>query len=377
MPTNLDDMTYQQLKERAAEIDAMNPAQKASNPSVIQERDEISNRIANIDSESRGLPDWAKMTDSEAVTNEEERAKEAAAAEERKNAGLTKEEQGVVSKGNQGDNAERVGTGNIGGKGLSTSEVEQQQKELKATNAGETNDGVTTYKGTPEEILNPKDPESAEATVETIAEEASGNGVPDEKLDEAKKRYDTSTMGIWDAYNKGLISKEAAGYFTVDAIATFAKNLGRGVGNVGAQFTGGTIDNNKDQSMWDKRKESVFAEELQGEKEGLGSKEERTAKSEEMDNTLKSLKVDREQTINNLVDKFNSKANDKNLTQTERSFYAALAADLAGGDLSDGIYAAASISGSVDDIRKGVVGAIDNVEDFKKKHPTLASLLGL
>lgn len=281
------------------------------------------------------------------------------------------------------ENPEKLGifSGNTLGAGGEYSKGEQAVMELTDPRDVVKNDDLINENGNGETKRDAPpvvtDPNSAEQTIETIAEEASDNGVSDEKLDEAKKRYDASTMGIWDAYNKGLISKEAAGYFTIDAIATFAKNLGRGVGNVGAQFTGGSIDTNKDQSMWNQRKESVFAEELQGEKEGLGSASQRKAYSEEMDNTMKSLKVDREQTINNLVDKFNAKASDKNLTETERSFYSALAADLAGGDLSDGIYAAASISGGVDDVRGAIKNSIDDIADFKKKHPTLASLLGL
>ena len=95
-----------------------------------------------------------------------------------------------------------------------------------------------------------------------------------------KKMYDTSTMSIWDAYNRGLISKEAAGYFTIDALATLATNLGKGIGNVGAQYSGGTIDNSKEQSMWDKRKDQILSEETQIEKEGMEGPAGRKAQSE-------------------------------------------------------------------------------------------------
>lgn len=95
-----------------------------------------------------------------------------------------------------------------------------------------------------------------------------------------KKMYDASTMSIWDAYNRGLISKEAAGYFTIDALATLATNLGKGIGNVGAQYSGGTIDNSKEQSMWDKRKDQIFSEEVQIEKEGMEGPAGRKAQSE-------------------------------------------------------------------------------------------------
>ena len=57
------------------------------------------------------------------------------------------------------------------------------------------------------------------------------------KEENAKNQYKKSAMSIWDAYHNGLISKETAAYFTIDAIATLAKNLGRSLGNVGAQFS--------------------------------------------------------------------------------------------------------------------------------------------
>lgn len=106
----------------------------------------------------------------------------------------------------------------------------------------------------------------------------------------AEDNYKKSMMSIWDAYNAGLISKETAGYFTIDAIATLAKNLGRSIGNVGAQFSGGTIDNGHDESKWGQRQKAVMAEEIQKELEGLGSKASRQAESESLDNIAKKIR---------------------------------------------------------------------------------------
>ena len=110
-----------------------------------------------------------------------------------------------------------------------------------------------------------------------------GEGEPD-------KNYKKSMMSIWDAYRAGLIDKETAGYFTIDAIATLAKNLGRSIGNVGAQFSGGTIDNGHDESKWGQRQNAVMEEEIQKELEGLGSKSSRQAESESLDNEAKKIR---------------------------------------------------------------------------------------
>ena len=107
---------------------------------------------------------------------------------------------------------------------------------------------------------------------------------------EDKNRYNKSMMSIWDAYRNGDIDKETAGYFTIDAIATLAKNLGRSVGNVGAQFSGGTIDNGHDESKWGQRQNALLNEEIRMESESLGGAAGRQAQSENLDLEAKKIR---------------------------------------------------------------------------------------
>ena len=107
---------------------------------------------------------------------------------------------------------------------------------------------------------------------------------------ENKNQYNKAMMSIWDAYIKGDISKETAGYFTIDAIATLAKNLGRSIGNVGAQFSGGTIDNGHDESKWGQRQNALLNEEIGKETESLGGAAGRKAESESLDNAAKKIR---------------------------------------------------------------------------------------
>ena len=139
----------------------------------------------------------------------------------------------------------------------------------------------------------------------------------------AKKRYNKSMMSIWDAYNNGLIDKETAGYFTVDAIATLAKNLGRGIGNVGAQFTGGSIDQGHDESMWDKRKNEIFSQELQGEAEGI----------ENYTNTMKRYNLNKASTINELLSTVKADVDKLDNDNPAKIAYLALAAQMANGQI--------------------------------------------
>lgn len=194
-----------------------------------------------------------------------------------------------------------------------------------------------------------------EETKQTITEDLGGAGgnassagetnSDDSDKDKAsKKEYNQSMMSIWDAYHNGLIDKETAGYFTIDALATLAKNLGRSIGNVGAQFSGGTIDQGHDESMWDKRKDKIFNTELQKESEGIDT----------FENLLKGYQADKAATVNDMLNDFRTKADDPNLSETERQFYQLLAVELAGAGLDGNTQIAAIGSGVWEDIKSKI-----------------------
>src|SRR5574344_1651255 len=127
------------------------------------------------------------------------------------------------------------------------------------------------------------DNELADSVSEAVTPQE-GDNPPD------KGKFNKSMMSIWDAYRKGEISKETAGYFTIDAIATLAKNLGRSIGNVGAQFSGGTIDNGHDESKWGQRQNALLNEEIGKETESLGGAAGRQAESEKLDIEAKKIR---------------------------------------------------------------------------------------
>lgn len=200
-------------------------------------------------------------------------------------------QQGIQSKGNLGDN-------NIANPdALDTSEVTKLHNELKSMAQTEENMEPGTWSNTPEQVEEAKNKAGITKTVPGSTSAGDGNddggGSDDDGGDgdsDPDKNYKKSMMSIWDAYRAGLISKETAGYFTIDAIATLAKNLGRSIGNVGAQFSGGTIDNGHDESKWGQRQKAVLEEEIQKELEGLGGKASRQAESEKLDNEAKKIR---------------------------------------------------------------------------------------
>lgn len=224
---------------------------------------------------------------------------------------LTPEQQGAIPKGNQGDNA--VANPNA----LNTAEVtDVHQKELASAQTPE-NMNPDTF--TPDSKIR----EEAEQNkaVQSVTQPKKTD-TPKEK--KAKGKYNQSMMSIWDAYNEGLIDKETAGYFTIDAIATLAKNLGRSIGNVGAQFSGGTIDNGHDESKWEQRQDKMFNTELQAESEEVQT----------FDNKFKELSYNRQSTLNDLLEAVKGDAEKLSDDNPLKIAYLSLAASIANGEVS-------------------------------------------
>ena len=207
---------------------------------------------------------------------------------------ITPDQQGIQAKGNPGDNLNNPDA-------LDTSEVDKLHNELKSMAQTEENMEPDTMTFTPEQVEEAKN--NAGITKEVPGSTSANNAITDSVSDavtpkegdsqevvDSKNKYNKSMMSIWDAYRAGEIDKETAGYFTIDAIATLAKNLGRSIGNVGAQFSGGTIDNGHDESKWGQRQNAMLSEEIQKEKEGVGSAASRQAESESLDNQAKRIR---------------------------------------------------------------------------------------
>jgi hypothetical protein len=74
---------------------------------------------------------------------------------------------------------------------------------------------------------------------------------------------------IQEAYYGGGIDKSTRDYMMADAIAKFARNTGRDIGNIGAQFTGGTINNNYETPTWNDRNTELFKQQISSEAAGI------------------------------------------------------------------------------------------------------------
>ena len=207
---------------------------------------------------------------------------------------LTPEQMGIQAKGNEGD--DHINHPNS----LDTSDITKLGKKELASVQTEDNMNPATYSiSNDDRVQMMKDagisPEKIENEVNTTISDSVSDVATPKKDDppgviDDKNKYNKAMMSIWDAYRAGEISKETAGYFTIDAIATLAKNLGRSIGNVGAQFSGGTIDNGHDESKWGQRQNALLNEEIGKETESLGGAAGRQAESEILDNEAKKIR---------------------------------------------------------------------------------------
>ncbi len=208
---------------------------------------------------------------------------------------LTPEQQGVLAKGNPGD--DHINNPDK----LDTAEITKLGNELKAQAQTPENMEPATWSSTPEQVdeaakkagITKEVPGSTSANTaltDSVSEAVTPKESDTPEEHNAKGKYNKAMMSIWDAYRNGEISKETAGYFTIDAIATLAKNLGRSIGNVGAQFSGGTIDNGHDESKWGQRQNALLNEEIGKETESLGGAAGRQAQNEILDIEAKKIR---------------------------------------------------------------------------------------
>ena len=267
-----------EFNKAAAEKQAkMNAAEEAGNGNWWEQKGEADKIIENL-------------VGKENPTHEEAMAKIRENAEQR----LTPEQQGILAKGNKGD--DHINNPNS----LDTADITKLGKKALASVQTEDNMNPATYSiSNDDKVQMMKDvgisPEKIENEVNTTMSDSVSDAVTPKENDtpkqaEAKGKYNKSMMSIWDAYRNGDIDKETAGYFTIDAIATLAKNLGRSIGNVGAQFSGGTIDNGHDESKWGQRQNAILNEEIGKETESLGGAAGRKAESESLDLQAKRIR---------------------------------------------------------------------------------------
>ena len=86
---------------------------------------------------------------------------------------------------------------------------------------------------------------------------SSNDKTKQEVKQQAKQESRYKLRSIMDAYNEGLLDEKSRDYLIMDVIAKFVRNLGKDIGNIAAAYTGGTINNEREEPIWSKRNEEM------------------------------------------------------------------------------------------------------------------------
>ena len=108
----------------------------------------------------------------------------------------------------------------------------------------------------------------------------------DDDKDKDNGKYKSSMYGIIDAMKNHDIDPSTGVYFMLDALSKAARNTGIDIGNIGAQFSGGTVRDDYQNSLWNQRRSKMFENEMTSEL----NKQEGTDKEMEYKTALENLK---------------------------------------------------------------------------------------
>lgn len=132
------------------------------------------------------------------------------------------------------------------------------------------------------------------------------------------KKYKSSMYGIIDAMKNGDIDPSTGVYFMLDALSKAARNTGIDIGNIGAQFSGGTVRDDYQDSLWSQRRNKMFENEMTSElnkQEGTDKEMEYNLAKEDLigkglTNEQADLALEASRTFNDKAEEFRKAGND-------------------------------------------------------------------
>lgn len=165
----------------------------------------------------------------------------------------------------------------------------------------------------------------------------------DNKDPEEKAAAKYKVKSIMDAYYDGDIDKNTRNFMIADTIAKFLRNTGKDIANIGAQYTGGAIDNSREESMWDARNQEMAKQGISAEAATVENSDKNIERQLQQ-NVINSGKLSNEQKnyIVSAARQINSMMKNAK-TNTEKQALAQLQAALATGNVN----AVTAIGGSV------------------------------
>ena len=139
-----------------------------------------------------------------------------------------------------------------------------------------------------------------------------------DKDKDKNKKYKSSMYGIIDAMKNHDIDPSTGIYFMLDALSKAARNTGIDIGNIGAQFSGGTVRDDYQDSLWNQRRSKMFENEMTSElnkQEGTDKEMEYNLSKEDLigkglTNEQADLALNASRTFNDKAEEFRKAGND-------------------------------------------------------------------
>lgn len=122
---------------------------------------------------------------------------------------------------------------------------------------------------------------------------SSNDKAKQEAKQQAKQESRYKLRSIMDAYNEGILDKETRDYLIVDTISKFVRNMGKDISNIAAAYTGGTINNEREEPIWAKRNEEMAKKAINAEGNKLRSEDpyDLDYQSQKLDLAKKDIKM--------------------------------------------------------------------------------------
>lgn len=134
---------------------------------------------------------------------------------------------------------------------------------------------------------------------------AGGDNPTDNAGGEAKQDSRYKIRSIMDAYNEGILDEKSRDYLIVDTLSKFARNMGKDISNIGAAYTGGSQNNEREDSIWSKRNEEMAGEAIGAEGNKLRSEDnyDLDYQSQKLDLAKKRIQMVPAQRFQEMADK--------------------------------------------------------------------------
>lgn len=154
---------------------------------------------------------------------------------------------------------------------------------------------------------------------------------------------------IQQAYYDGDIDKDTRDYMVIDTIAKFARNMGKDIGNIAAAYSGGTVNNEREQSAWDARNAEMMKQGISSEAATVENSDKQMERAmQKIQQTAGRLKNEQAGYTLSAARKL-EEAYKSAKTQTEKNILAALISDVSDGNISEGALMALTAEGAVKD----------------------------